>query len=77
VTLEKQDSSKTELRMTDITSACRTHTATVDTAIGVAVCSRGLRANCYRTATLVNLLSEAKAKGQLQSFMKQIEKRIC
>lgn len=44
------------------------------TAIGVAVCSRGLRAKFYRTATLVNLLSEAKAKGQLQSFMKQIEK---
>jgi len=44
------------------------------TAIGVAACARGLKAKFYRTATLVNLLSEAKANGQLRSVMKQIEK---
>ena len=49
----------------------KTHMAT---AIGVAACSRGLKAKFYRTATLVNLLSEAKAKGQLRVLLKQIEK---
>lgn len=44
------------------------------TAIGVAACSRGKKAKFYRTATLVNLLSEAKAKGELKRFMKQLEK---
>jgi len=44
------------------------------TAIGVAACSRGKKAKFYRTATLVNLLSEAKAKGELRRFMKQLEK---
>ena len=44
------------------------------TAIGVAACSRGKKVKFYRTATLVNLLSEAKAKGELQRFMKQLRK---
>lgn len=44
------------------------------TAIGVAACSRGKKAKFYRTATLVNQLSEAKAKGELRRFMKQLEK---
>ena len=44
------------------------------TAIGVAACSRGLKAKFYRTASLVNQLSEAKAGGELKRFMKQIEK---
>lgn len=44
------------------------------TAIGVAACSRGKKAKFYRTASLVNQLSEAKAKGELKRFMKQIEK---
>jgi len=44
------------------------------TAIGVAACSRGKKVKFYRTATLVNLLSEAKAKGELQRFMKQLQK---
>lgn len=44
------------------------------TAIGVAACSRGKKAKFYRTAALVNNLSEAKAKGELKRFMKQLEK---
>lgn len=44
------------------------------TAIGVAACSRGKKARFFRTASLVNQLSEAKAKGELKRFMKQIEK---
>jgi len=42
------------------------------TAIGVEACSRGKKVKFYRTATLVNLLSEVKAKGELQRFMKQL-----
>lgn len=44
------------------------------TAIGVAACSSGKKVKFYRTAALVNLLSEAKAKGELQRFMKQLRK---
>ena len=43
-------------------------------AIGVAACSRGKRVKFFRTAALVNQLSEAKAKGELKRFMRQIEK---
>jgi DNA replication protein DnaC len=39
------------------------------TAIGVAACSRGKKVKFFRTAALVNLLSEAKAKGELQRFI--------
>jgi DNA replication protein DnaC len=49
----------------------KTHMAT---AIGVAACSRGKKVKFYRTAALVNLLSEAKAKGELQRFLKQLSK---
>lgn len=44
------------------------------TAIGVAACSRGMKVKFYRTAALVNNLSEAKAKGELNRFMKQLVK---
>lgn len=44
------------------------------TAIGVVACSSGLKAKFYRTASLVNQLSEAKAAGELKRFMKQLEK---
>jgi len=44
------------------------------TAIGVAACSRGKRVKFFRTAALVNQLSEAKSKGELKRFMRQIEK---
>ncbi len=44
------------------------------TAIGVAACSRGKKVKFYRTAALVNNLNEAKAKGELLRFMKQLGK---
>lgn len=44
------------------------------TAIGVAACSSGKRVKFFRTASLVNQLSESKAKGELKKFMRQIEK---
>jgi len=44
------------------------------TAIGVAACSIGKKVKFYRTAALVNHLSDAKAKGELKRFMKQIER---
>ena len=44
------------------------------TAVGVAACSRCKKVKFFRTAALVNQLSEAKAKGELKRFMRQIEK---
>jgi DNA replication protein DnaC len=44
------------------------------TAIGVAACAAGKKVKFYRTASLVNHLSDAKAKGELKRFMRQIEK---
>lgn len=44
------------------------------TAIGVAACKNGKKVKFLRTATLVNKLSEAKSKGELQKLLKQIEK---
>lgn len=49
----------------------KTHMAV---AIGVEACSQGKKAKFYRTASLVNLLSEAKANGELKKLMRQIEK---
>lgn len=49
----------------------KTHMAT---AIGVAACSAGKKVRFFRTASLVNHLSEAKLKGELKRFLKQIEK---
>ncbi|MFL0245590.1 IS21-like element helper ATPase IstB [Candidatus Clostridium stratigraminis] len=49
----------------------KTHLAT---AVGVSACSSGKRVKFFRTASLVNQLSEAKAKGDLKRFMRQIEK---
>ena len=44
------------------------------TAVGVAACSRGMKVKFYRTAALVSNLSEAKAQGELNRFMKQLVK---
>jgi DNA replication protein len=44
------------------------------TAIGVVACSVGKKVKFFRTASLVTQLSEAKAKGELKRFMRQIEK---
>ena len=49
----------------------KTHLAT---AIGVNACSNGKKVMYFRTATLVNQLSEAKSKGELSKFIKKINK---
>ena len=51
--------------------AGKTHLAT---AIGVEACKRGIETKFFRTAALVNKLSEAKKSGQLASFMKKLTK---
>ncbi len=51
--------------------AGKTHMAT---AVGVAACNRGKKVKFYRTATLVNDLIDAKAKGNLSRLLKQLEK---
>jgi DNA replication protein DnaC len=43
-------------------------------ATGIAACDAGLRTRFWRTATLVNALTEAKNKGELSLIMKQFEK---
>jgi len=44
------------------------------TAIGVEACKQGLDVRFFRTAALVNRLSEAKKGGELSSFLKQFDK---
>jgi len=44
------------------------------TAIGVEACSQGKRVRFFRSAALVNQLSDAKAKGELRRFMRQVQK---
>ena len=51
--------------------AGKTHLAT---AIGVAACDAGFKTRFFRTATLVNALTEAKQQGCLSVFMRQFEK---
>ncbi|MEI6133307.1 MAG: ATP-binding protein, partial [Bacillota bacterium] len=46
----------------------------LSTAIGVEACKKGIETRFFRTAGLVNKLSEAKSNGTLSSFMKQILK---
>lgn len=51
--------------------AGKTHLAI---AMGVAACDAGFRTKFWRTATLVNALTEAKRQGILSRFMKQFDK---
>jgi len=51
--------------------AGKTHLAI---AIGVAACDAGFKTRFWRTATLVNALTEAKKQGCLSRFMKQFDK---
>jgi len=51
--------------------AGKTHLAI---AAGVAACDAGFRTRFWRTATLVNALTEAKREGCLSRFMKQFDK---
>ncbi len=46
----------------------------LSTALGVEACKRGIPTKFFRTAALVNKLSEAKKMGTLSSLMKQIGK---
>jgi DNA replication protein DnaC len=46
----------------------------LSTAIGVEACRKGIETRFFRTAALVNRLSEEKKKGTLSKFMKQILK---
>jgi len=43
-------------------------------ATGVEACNHGKKVKFYRTAALVNHLTDAKAKGELRRLMRQIEK---
>lgn len=49
----------------------KTHLAT---AIGVEACNQGKNVKFFRTAALVNHLSEAKTSGSLNKYMRQIQK---
>jgi DNA replication protein DnaC len=49
----------------------KTHLAT---AIGVEACNRGKTVRFFRTAALVNSLSDAQKKGELSKFFKQLAK---
>ena len=49
----------------------KTHLAT---AIGVEACQQGKRVKFFRTAALVNRLTDAKAEGELKKFFKQLTK---
>lgn len=49
----------------------KTHLAT---AIGIEACNSGKRVKFFRTATLVNLLLEAKAAGNIKKVFRQLEK---
>jgi DNA replication protein DnaC len=51
--------------------AGKTHLAT---AIGIEACNRGLSVRFFRTAALVNQLSDAQKKGELNKFLKQLAK---
>jgi len=44
------------------------------TAIGVETCNQGKKVRFFRTAALVNQLTDAKAQGELRRLLKQIEK---
>ena len=43
-------------------------------ATGIAACGAGFKTRFWRTATLVNALTEAKRHGELSRFMKQFDK---
>lgn len=53
------------------TGTGKTHLAT---AIGVEACNQGKNVKFFRTAALVNQLSEAKTSGTLNKLMRQIQK---
>jgi DNA replication protein DnaC len=46
----------------------------LSTALGVTACKQDIPVKFFRTATLVNMLSEAKKAGTLSNFLKKIDK---
>lgn len=46
----------------------------LSTALGVEACKKGVETKFFRTAALVNKLSEAKKSGTLSAFLKKITK---
>lgn len=68
--LEFMDS-KTNLVMYGNVGTGKTH---LSIALGVEACKKGLDVKFFRTSTLVNRLAEAKNRGALSSFIKQLNK---
>jgi len=62
---------KTNLVMYGNVGTGKTH---LSTAIGVEACRSGIEVKFFRTAGLVNRLSESKKNGQLSSFIKKLVK---
>ncbi|QAT63301.1 ATP-binding protein [Acidilutibacter cellobiosedens] len=62
---------KTNIIMYGNVGTGKTH---LSIALGMEACKKGIETRFYRTAALVNRLSEAKKEGTLSSFMKKIMK---
>lgn len=62
---------KTNLVMYGLVGTGKTYLAT---AIGVEACKKGIETKFFRTAALVNRLSEAKKSGNLSAFIKKLLK---
>ena len=62
---------KTNLVLYGLVGTGKTYLAT---AIGVEACKQGIETRFFRTAALVNRLSEAKKSGQLSAFIKKLLK---
>ncbi|MBT9144152.1 MAG: Insertion sequence IS5376 putative ATP-binding protein [Syntrophomonadaceae bacterium] len=62
---------KTNLVMYGLVGTGKTYLAT---AIGVEACKKGIETKFFRTAALVNRLSEAKKSGNLSTFIKKLLK---
>ena len=64
-------STKTNLVMYGNVGTGKTY---LSVALGVEACKKGIETRFFRTAALVNRLSEAKKSGTLMAFMKQLAK---
>jgi DNA replication protein DnaC len=62
---------KTNLVMYGNVGTGKTH---LSIALGIEACKKGIETKFFRTATLVNQLSEAKKSGTLSTFMKKLGK---
>jgi len=62
---------KTNLVMYGNVGTGKTH---LSTALGIEACKKGIETKFFRTAALVNQLSEAKKSGVLSAFMKRISR---